>query len=451
MKFPFPPGAHGEHSPSIRQFPVSMRFEDLRGILRYVPQFRDRIFVIALDGALMRQPNFANLLQDIAVLQSLKIEVVLVFGARSQIMELAQKRGISPTSVDGIGRTDAASMEVAIEAITRQASELVADLTALDLSVAVSNALGVHPAGVIDGVDYEFTGRIENVDENALRVMLKADIMPVLPPIGYDGRGTTLRLNSDEVAVEVALALKAAKVIFVSESGLTNAGGDRLAQISMAEAKELARRKDSGMDVNLLSKLRQAAFACQEGVPRVHIVDGTQEEVLLAELFSNEGVGTMIHADQYQEIRKAGPGDVISMISMMEQSMEEAALVPRTRAQILQRIQDYFVLELDGNPVGCVAVHDYATDEGRLAELASLCVRRSHKNKGHGQKLVAFAEETARQRGCQRLFALSTQAFRFFEEKMGYSVADASIMPPDRRAAYDKSGRNSKVLVKPLL
>ncbi len=429
-----------------------MRFEDLRGILRYVPQFRDRIFVIALDGALMRQPNFANLLQDIAVLQSLKIEVVLVFGARSQIQVLAQKKGITPSSVDGIGRTDAASMDLAIEAITRQTSELMADLTALDLSVVVSNALGVHPAGVIAGVDYEFTGRIENVDENALRVMLKSDIMPVLPPLGYDGRGTTLRLNSDEVAVEVALALKAAKVIFVSESGLTDANGQRLAQISITEAKEIAKRKDSGMDVNLLSKLRQAAFACQEGVPRVHIVDGTQEEVLLAELFSNEGVGTMIHADHYQEIRKAVPGDVPSLISMMEQSMEEAALVARTRAQILERIDDFFVLELDGNPVGCVAVHSYATDNdsGTLAELASLCVRRSHKNKGHGQKLVAFAEANARQRGCANIFALSTQAFRFFEEKMGYTVTDANVMPANRRALYDQSGRNSKVLIKAL-
>ena len=430
----------------------SMRFEDLRGILRYVPQFRDRIFVIALDGALMHQPNFTNLLQDIAVLQSLKIEVVIVFGARAQILELAKKRNVTPLSVDGIGRTDAESMDLAIEAITRQTSELVADLTALDLSVAVSNALGVHPAGVIEGEDYEFTGRIENVDENALRVMLKADIMPVLPPLGYDGRGTTLRLNSDEVAVEVALALKAAKVIFVSESGLTTVDGERLAQLRVADAKELARRKDSGMDVNLLSKLRQAAFACQEGVPRVHIVDGTQEEVLLAELFSNEGVGTMIHADQYQEIRKAKISDIPALISLMQQSMDEAALVSRSRTQIQQRINDFFVLEFDGNPVGCVAVHTYDLDggQGKLGELASLCVRRAHKNKGHGQKLVAFAEETARQRGCAQLFALSTQAFRFFEEKMGYTVSDPSVMPGDRRMTYDKSGRNSKVLIKGL-
>ncbi len=425
-----------------------MRFEDLRGILRYVPQFRDRIFVIALDGAVMRQANFSNLLQDIAVLQSLKIEVVLVFGARAQITELAKQRGITPSSVDGMGRTDAASLDLAKEAIMRETNDLVADLTALDLSVAVSNALGVHPAGVIDGVDYEFTGRIENVDESALRAMLKSDILPVLAPLGYDGRGTTLRLNSDEVAVEVALALEAAKVIFVSEAGLTTTDGARIAQLSVADAKELAKRKD--LDINLLSKLRQGAFACQEGVARVHVVDGTQEEVLLAEIFSNEGVGTMIHADEYQQIRKARTADASSLVSMMQQSIEEAALVTRTRSQITQKIGDFFVLELDGNPVACVAVHTFGENGHKIAELASLCVRRSHKNEGHGRKLVAFAEDVARQRGCDRIFALSTQAFRFFEEKMGYTVTDASIMPPDRRAAYDKSGRNSKVLIKSL-
>lgn len=425
-----------------------MRFEDLRGILRYVPQFRDRIFVIALDGAVMRQANVGNVLQDIAVLQSLKIEIVLVFGARAQILDLAQQRGITPSSVDGMGRTDAQSLDLATEAIMRQTSELVGDLTALDLSVAVSNALGVHPAGVIDGVDYEFTGRIENVDENALRAMLKADIIPVLAPLGYDGRGTTLRLNSDEIAVEVALALDAAKVIFVSETGVTTDDGERIAQLSAADARELAKRKD--LDINLLSKLRQGAFACQEGVPRVHIVDGTQEEVLLAEIFSNEGVGTMIHADEYQQIRKARVSDATALVSMMQQSIDEAALVVRTRAQITQKINDFFVLELDGNPVACVAVHTFEEASGKLAELASLCVRRSHKNKGHGRKLVAFAEDMARQRGCDRIFALSTQAFRFFEEKMGYTVTDASIMPTERREAYDKSGRNSKVLIKAL-
>ena len=426
------------------------RFEDLRGILRYVPQFRQRVFVIAIDGALLHQPGFPSLLQDVAVLQSLNIEVVLVFGARAQIRALAEKRGVVLSSDDGMGKTDEASLDIAIEAITRQSSELMADLTALELPVVISNALVVHPAGVINGTDLEFTGRIERVDAESLEVILKADIIPILSPIGYDGKGATLRLNSDAVAIEVALALKAAKVIFVSEAGLTNPDGSRLAQISIADAREIYKRKEARHDVNLLSKLRYGALACQEGVARVHIVDGTQDEALLAELFSNEGVGTMIHADDYQQIRKAQASDVPALLSMMQQSMDDAALVPRTREQIQSRIKDFFVLETDSNPIGCVAVHSYEEEGRKVAELACLFVRRSHKNRGHGQKLVAFAEDTAKQRGCEVLVALSTQAFRFFEEKMGFLVTDPSALPLARREKYDRSGRNSKVLIKSL-
>ncbi len=203
----------------LRLLPSMSKFEDLRGILQYVPQFRERIFVIALDGAVMRLPNFTSLLQDIAVLQSLNIQVAISFGARLQIRDLAQARGITLSSDDGIGRTDTATLEVSADAISRLTSELVADLTALELRVAVPNALAVHPAGVIDGVDLEHTGRIERVDSRMLIGMLKEGIIPVLPPFGYDGRGTTLRLNSDAVAVETALALDAAKVIFVAEEG----------------------------------------------------------------------------------------------------------------------------------------------------------------------------------------------------------------------------------------
>ena len=201
----------------------------------------------------------------------------------------------------------------------------------------------------------------------------------------------------------------------------------------------------------MLSKLRYGAMACTEGIPRVHIVDGTQEEVLLAELFSNEGVGTMIHADDYQQIRKAKTTDIPSLMSMMRQSVEDAALAPRSKQQIQQRIGDFFVLELDGHPVGTVAVHTYELpDKTKTAEIACLFVRRSHKNKGHGRKLVAYAEDQAKARGCTWIFLLSTQAFRFFEEKMGYMEVDPDILPEGRKEAYDKSGRNSRVLRKEL-
>ncbi|CAN5915623.1 amino-acid N-acetyltransferase [soil metagenome] len=426
-----------------------MNFEDLRGILQYVPQFRERIFVIALDGAVMRLPNFPSLLQDIAVLQSLSIQVVIVFGARQQIRELAAARGVTLSNDNGMGRTDQATLDVSADAITRLTSELVADLTALELRVAVPNALAVHPAGVIEGVDLEHSGRIERVDDRALLAMLKEGIIPVLPPLGYDGRGNTLRLNSDEVAVDVAMELEAAKVIFVAERGLFDAQEIRIAQLPVADAREMAKQKDA--DPSLASKLRYGSMACTEGVPRVHIVDGNQDEVLLAEVFSNEGVGTMIHADDYQQVRNARTSDVPALLSIMRQSVEDAALAPRTREQMLKRIGDFFVLELDGNAVGTVAVHTYVGDDNvKFAELACLLVRRAHKNKGHGRKLVAYAEEMAKQRGCEWIFALSTQAFRFFEEKMGYEEANPDVLPESRRERYDQSGRNSRVLVKKL-
>ena len=424
-----------------------MKFEDLRGILQYVPQFRERIFVIALDGAVMRLPNFASILQDIAVLQSLSIQVVIVFGARQQIRELGVTRGVALSNDDGMGRTDQATLDVSADAISRLTSELVAALTALELRVAVPNALAVHPSGVIDGVDLEHTGRIERVDDRALLAMLKEGIIPVLPPLGYDGRGNTLRLNSDEVAVDVALELDAAKVIFVAESGLFDAQVNRIAQLRVADAREMAKQKDS--DPSLNSKLRYGAMACDEGVPRVHIVDGNQEEVLLAEVFSNEGVGTMIHADDYQQVRQAKTSDVPALLSIMRQSVEDAALAPRTKDQIQKRLADFFVLDLDGNPVATVAVHTYdMPDNTKAAELACLFVQRAHKNKGHGRKLVAFAEDIAKQRGCASMFLLSTQAFRFFEEKVGFTEVTPDVLPAARREAYEKSGRNSRVLTK---
>jgi amino-acid N-acetyltransferase len=348
-----------------------------------------------------------------------------------------------------MGKTDASTLEIAKDAIMRQASDLIAQLTALENPAAMTNALAVHPAGVIEGVDQEFTGRIERVDHETLHTLLRADIIPVLPPLGYDGKGATLRLNSDAVAVETAIALNAAKVIFLAESGVQN-DGQRVAQLSAANARDIYRKKELTQDINLLSKLRYGALACEEGVPRVHIVNGTFHEALLMELFSNEGVGTMIHGDEYQQIRAARAGDVNALLNMMQLPMEDAALASRSRENILAHMDDYFVLEVDGNPIGSVAVHRFDHDGVPSAELACLFVQRAHKNKGHGRRLVAFAEDTARSRGCQRMVALSTQAFRFFEEKMGYTVTDPSALSAQRRTEYSQNGRNSKVLVKPL-
>jgi len=425
-----------------------MKFADLRGILQYVPQFRGAVFVLAVDGEVVASDNFLGLLLDIAVLHSLSVKVVLVHGASHQIRALSAARGVAISSSDGLGLTDATTLEISEEAINLLDSHILQQLTAVDLRGAVGTWLEAHPAGIIKGRDLGHTGSVEKVDARGLQAILANDMIPVVSPIGYDGQGGVLRLNSDAVALAVATALKAQKIIYVTASGLKNPDGSRLPALSVEEATKFARGLDPTRDVATISALSNAARACANGIARVHIVNGLDGEVLLDELFSNEGVGTMIYADEYQQIRPAEVYDIPAMMGMIRQSIADDEILPRTRREMKTALGDYFLMETDGNPVGVVAVHHYP--ECKLAELACLYIRASHENAGHGRKLVAFAEKKAKERGAERIVALSTQAWRYFEQKCGFQVAPPTVLPPVRRQKLEASERNSKVMIKTL-
>src|SRR5437763_2255851 len=193
-----------------------LRLTDLREILRYVPRFRDRVFVIAVDGAIVEDDNFPNILLDIALLRSLSIRVALVHGAAHQVRRYAELLNFTPSDVGGTGVTDAQTLQVAITAANRVTHEILAGLSANDLRAACPNAVVAHPAGILGGVDHQFTGRVERVDPFLLQSLLERDILPVVPPIGCDGLGRSYRLNSDAVAVEVAKTLQAVKLIYLS-------------------------------------------------------------------------------------------------------------------------------------------------------------------------------------------------------------------------------------------
>lgn len=432
-----------------------MDFGDLRGILRYVPQFRGRIIVVAVDGGVLQSPKVANLLLDLAVLNSLNIPAVLVHGAAAQMRDLGRQRGVELSNHDGAGVTDPATLEVAIDAAARIGNQLMCDLTALNLRAAVANALIAHPVGLRDGVDLGCTGRVERVDATALKTLIREGLMPVIPPLGFDGGGHTLRLNSDAVAAEVALALDALKLVYIGEQGLQTATGERIAQLNVQQARELASAVpgDAGtgpppLPAGLVSKLRYGALACQEGVPRVHLLAGDRDEVLLAELFSAQGVGTMIHADAYHHVRKAGPADLPELLAMMQYPVEESALLPRTKVDIEDKLDDFRVIEVDGHLVGCVALHLYPD---AVAELAALCVRRANKGRGFGRELVRHVEHEARRHGCRRLVALSAQAFHYFEQRLGWEPGEINDLPEERRDAARASGRNSRVVRRSLV
>lgn len=425
-----------------------MKLTDLRGILQYVPQFREKTFVLAVDAGIVGDENFPTLLLDVALLRSLNIRVVLVHGAAEGIRALAGAQRVEASDLEGTGVTDARTLELALTAANRLTHEILEGLSANDLRAACPNVITSHPLGIIQGVDHLFTGRVERIDIEFLQSLLTLGVVPILPPLGFDGDGKTYRVNSDDVAVAVAAQLKAVKLIFItSQQGLIHRD-QPIRQMLVSELQTLLQQDSAGFTPEMLSRAQRAVQACSAGVPRVHVIDGGLEEGLLAEVFDNHGLGTLIHANQYESVRPAKKKDVRAILMLTRQAVESAELVRRTRATIEKQIDDYFIFEIDGNPVACVALHVFP--DQRTGELASLFVSPAHENQGIGRKLTQFVEDRARALGVTRLLALSTQAFTWFQLKAGFSEGTPDDLPPARRERYEQSRRKSKVLVKRL-
>jgi len=419
---------------------------DLRGILQYIPQFREKTFVVAIDGAVVMNENFQNLLLDVAVLRSLNIQVLLVHGAAALIGQLADDHKTRPSDLEGSGVTDAETLKLALTAANRLTHEILEGLSANDLWAACTNAIIAHPLGILQGVDHQFTGKVERIDVDLLRALLGQGVIPVVPPLGFDGDGKTYRVNSDAVAYELAKALGAIKLIYITPHDGLYCGERLIRQILVAELNQLLKNEEIAPE--MLSKARHAAAACNAGVPRVHVINGCVDEGLLAEVFSNEGIGTLIYANEYQQIRRALKKDIRSIVKLIQQPVATDELVRRSRSSIERHIEDYYLFEIDRNPVACVALHVYA--ERNTGELACLFVSPSHENQGLGRKMIQFVENKAREKELDALIALSTQAFTYFQSKAGFTEGTPDDLPPGRREKYEQSGRRSKVLVKKL-
>jgi amino-acid N-acetyltransferase len=425
-----------------------VKLTDLRGILQYIPQFRDKTFILAIDGDIVTDDNFATLLLDVALLWSLNIRIVLVHGASAQIKSLADERGVKASDLDGGGVTDAVTLDLALTAATRLTHEILEGLSTNDLRAVCPNVIIAHPLGIIQGVDHLLTGKVERVDADLLQLLLTQGVVPVIPPLGFDGDGKTYRVNSDGVALAVAEALRAIKLIYVTSQDGLRYRGELIRQTLVAELNRLIQQDGAAFSPDMLSKAQHAAAACTAGIQRVHVINGTMDEGLLGEVFSNHGLGTLIYANEYENIRPAKKKDVRAIQLLTKQGVEADELVKRTKTMIEKSLGDYFIFEIDKNPVACVALHVYP--EENQGELASLYVSSSHENQGIGRKLIQFVEDRARQLGLSQLLALSTQAFTYFKGKGGFQEGTPDDLPPLRREKYEQSGRNSKVLVKQL-
>lgn len=422
---------------------------DLRGILQYVPRFQGQIFIIAIDGSIVADENFSNILVDLAVLRSLAIKVVIVHGIGHQLRELAVARNIAITNVDGSGVTDAATLDLAIRASSRVSHALIEGLTQNALKCAVTNAVRALPVGIIKGVDHQFTSKVERIDKDFLTELIDRQVIPVVSPIAFGPDGRSLRVNSDLLAAELAEALHATKIIYLTPQPGLEIDGVVRREISVDAVRKLLAEHPDQISETTRSKAAHAVKAIETGTPRVHILDGRIFDGLLNEIFSNEGVGSLVYGNDYAQIRKARKSDVRLIYNLTRAAVRREELLHRTQQAIEKNIDHFFVFEIDENIIACVTLYFYP-DKSQLAEVGSLYVMPFYHNRGIGKKMVEYAVLVAKERGAKKVIALSTQSFGFFQNVVGFEEADKSILPEARLKSYEESGRNAKVLVKQL-
>lgn len=417
---------------------------DLRGILKYVPMFRDHVFVLAIDGSLVAHENFQNVLLDIAVLRSLNIKVVLVHGVGQQLEALAKQKETTISDPHGELETDAVTLELATEAAAMVSLEVMQGLTRNGLRCATCNGVRSKEIGILKGEDQLSSGAVDKIDDVLFNKLLDADTIPVITPIAFNREGAPLRINSDLLASELASKLNASKLIYMTTQEGLQISGQSLTNLPVADLEGLIKTATKQMPERLLSKFKHAAKAINAGTPRAHILDGRLFGALLNEIFDKVGIGTMVYSNDYQSIRRAVAADAHSIYNITQNGVRSESLRERSQESIAATIDDYLVYEIDGSIVGCVNLKIY--DSGDIAEIGSVYVQAFYQNKGVGRKMVEFACAEAQERGSRRAIAMTTQASKFFSKVCAFEEGTVNDLPAERREDYAQNGRNSKVL-----
>ncbi|MFP4560140.1 MAG: amino-acid N-acetyltransferase [Thiohalorhabdus sp.] len=421
----------------------------------YVHAFRGRTFVVVFGGEMVAEGQFTALAHDLALLNSLGVRLVLVHGARPQIEDRIAAHGAAPRVERGWRVTDAAALGAVKEGVGRLRLEIEAALSmgmahtpmaGAALRVVSGNFLRARPVGVRDGVDYEYTGEVRSVDTEGIRRCLDADEMVLLSPVGASPTGELFNLRAEEVASAAAGALCADKLLFlVDAQGLEDIDGRLQGHLSPEEVtRVLEARADLPEEIAL--HLHTAVDACAAGVRRVHLVSRHRDGALLQELFTRDGVGTLVTAERYEDTRPAGEDDIGGILDLIEPLEAEGVLVRRGRERLETEIGDYLVMERDGAVVATAALHPFP-DQG-VAELACLAVHPDYRGEGRGEALLEEAEASARERGLGGLFVLTTRAAHWFLER-GFAEVGLDALPVERRALYNLD-RRSKVFWKDL-
>ena len=426
----------------------------LRSVAPYIHAFRGKTFVVAFPGELVRAGALPVLAHDLSLLHALGIKVVIVYGSRPQVEEQLALRNEQSRFHNGLRITDAVALECAKEA----AGELRLDIEAAfsqglpntpmanaAIRVISGNFVVARPMGIIDGVDLEHTGLARKIAYETIHPILDNGGLVLLSPLGFSPTGEVFNLTMEDVAVSAAISLRADKLIFITETPMmTDGGGTAIHEVSVHQARPII--ESAGLPADVAYYFSNAIRACQAGVPRSHIVPFSIDGSALLEIFTHDGVGTMVSAQNLESLREASIEDVGGILRLIEPLEADGTLVKRGR-ELIEREVDYFsVIEHDGVIFGCAALYPFPAE--KMAEMACLTVSPDSQAQGDGERLLKHLENRARAAGFKKLFVLTTRAAHWFL-KRGFTNASLDDLPKDRQNMYNWQ-RKSLVLIKNL-
>ena len=425
-----------------------------RAVAPYIHSFKRRTFVVGFGGEAVEAGRLTRICEDLALLRALGIRVVVVHGARPQVQEQLRLRGVEARFHNGMRITDLAALECVKEAngeirldVEAAFSQGLANtpMANAEISVVSGNFITARPVGVVDGVDFQHTGLVRKVSSDVIVQALNARAVVLLSPLGFSPTGEAFNLNMEDVASSVAVAVHAEKLIFLTEvPGVINPDGEVTQELSTAAANALLESGTVPSDTAFY--MRHALKAISGGVPRAHIVPFAIDGSALLEVFTHDGVGTMIAADDLESLREADIDDVGGILKLIEPLEADGTLVKRDRGRIEREITQFSVIEHDGKIFGCAALYPFAQE--KMGELACLTVTPEAQGMGDGERLMKRIEQRARAAGLTHLFVLTTRTAHWFQ-KRGFAPAGVDDLPKDRQRMYNWS-RMSQVFVKKL-
>jgi amino-acid N-acetyltransferase len=427
--------------------------EIIREAFGYIERFKGETFVIKIDSTLIAHPVFAQLMRDLVHLQRIGINMVLVPGARQRIDEVLQSYQLPTTSNRGVRISTAEAIPFIKMAAFDVSNQVMTQLAQHGVHAVIGNWVKARGIGVRDGIDYQHSGIVEKLATPIIRRSIDDGLIPIFPNIGWSGTGTPYNISSNELAFTLACELQAAKLFFITQNDGLSLQGLTLPpdvfylaevqpalRVDQAEAVVAANREKPYDE--RLELLSLGTSACRRGVRRVHIVGGLQEGAVLTEIFSNRGSGAMIYANQFDNIRPMTYADIPDVLRIMNPLVQQSILVHRTAEELMQRMDDYVVFEVDEVVHGCGALHRYGTD---AAEIAGVAIDEEYASLGIGRRILLFLKLQAEQQRVKKLFLLTTQTADWFVEQ-GFSEGSLEDLPAEKRASFNTE-RNSTILI----